>query len=375
MGSAANQKPSASAKEHGGYQRRPLELCGAWQLPDASGSMFRSNLPLILRFCHSRGCFMKFSVRYLITTVAILLAIGQATASAAERVAFHRQSPTQLQIQIDGKAFGTLNHGGDWRKPFLFPVHAPNGKNVLRDIIPTKDQQGSSKDGTDHFHHKGVWVAVDSVNDEKLNFWHESDLIRCDSVNFQGSEDSGQIVIRNSWMQGDLVLASEVTTVTIYPSRLLTYHIELSAIEKDVTFHDTKEGFFAVRVAHTMREMEGGSIVNAEGLKGSGDCWGKPSPWIDYYGPVEGETCGVTLMDHPDNFRESRYHVRGYGLFGISPFGPKTYSSGKQPVDPVTLTPGGDKLTLDYGLYVHDGDTRQAKVAEIYDAFLAATKR
>ena len=41
-----------------------------------------------------------------------------------------------------------------------------------------------------------------------------------------------------------------------------------------------------------MREMEGGYITNADGLKGEKDCWGKPSPWIDYYGEVDGSTAG-----------------------------------------------------------------------------------
>lgn len=289
-------------------------------------------------------------------------------------VTFHEASEGQLEILIDGSVFAVLNHGKPWNKPFLFPVHAPSGKNVLRDIIPTAADQGSSKDGTDHFHHKGVWIAVDSVNDEKLNFWHEKANIVCDSVQHtSGKNGTGILTIHNTWRQDDQPLLKETTTATFYPSYLVTYQIELSAVDKDVTFHDTKEGFFAVRLAHTMREMQGGHITNAEGLKGEKDCWGKPSPWIDYFGEVDGKTCGVTLMDHPGNFRKSRYHVRSYGLFAISPFGPKTYSKGAEPEAPVTLSPGGDSLKLTYGLYIHDGDTSAGHVAKAYQDFLTAT--
>ncbi len=289
-------------------------------------------------------------------------------------VSFQPMKDGRLEIRIDGKSFAVLNHGTEWNKPFLFPVYALNGTNVLRDIVPTKADAGSSKEGRDHFHHKGVWVSVDSVNDDRLNFWSEASRIECEGVTHSSMNDgSGQLTITNNWMEGDKPLLQETTTVTIHRSRLLTYHIELSAVEKDVTIYDTKEGFFAVRLAHTMREMEGGHITNADGLKGEKDCWGKPSPWIDYYGEVDGSTAGVTLMDHPGNFRESRYHVRAYGLFSISPFGPKKYSGGKEAESPVVIRPGKEPFTLDYGLYIHDGDTETARVADVYQQFLKVT--
>lgn len=310
----------------------------------------------------------------LMPTILLLLLIPVAHAADSKGVSFREKSDTELEIRINDKVFGVYNHGGTWNKPFIFPMHAPNGKNILRDIIPTQKEQGSSKEGTDHFHHKGVWVSVDSVNDEKLNFWHESAKIVCNSVKHSANEDgTGTLTINNSWMEGDKPLAKETTTIVIHPNRLLTYNIRLDAVDKDVTVYDTKEGFFAIRIATTMREMNGGHIVNADGLKGSGECWGKPTPWIDYFGEVDGETCGVTLMDHPKNFRKSRYHVRNYGLFGISPFGPSIYSRKKEPASPVTLSPGKEGLNLTYGMLVHDGDTKDGKVADAYQQFLKVT--
>lgn len=309
---------------------------------------------------------------FVITVLTLLPLVSSAQSSG---ITFDDKQADQLQVLIDGKVFGIFNSGKTWNKPFLFPMHAPNGGNVLRDIIPTKADQGSSKDGIDHFHHKGVWVSVDSVNDEKLNFWHEADRIVCDKVEHVTQNDgSGTLTIHNTWMEGDKPLVKEKTTATFFPSRLVTYHISLSAVDKEVTFHDTKEGFFAVRVAHTMREMQGGHIVNADGLKGSKKCWGKPTPWIDYYGDVDGKTCGITLMDHPHNFRKSRYHVRNYGLFSISPFGPKTYSNNQEAASPVTIKPGSS-LELTYGMYVHDGDTVAGQVAEHYQEFLKVTRQ
>lgn len=312
-------------------------------------------------------------IRILPLFIAGVLA---ATAVAdSNRISFHEKSDSELEVRIGDRVLTVFNHGSNWNKPFLYPLHAPDGRNVLRDIIPTKAEQGSSKDGTDHFHHKGVWVSVDSVNEERLNFWHEGSKIENTGIVHKVREDGvGHLLITNSWLEDDKPLLKETTSVLIYPSNLITYHIELTAVSKDVTIYDTKEGFFAVRVAHTMREMQGGSIVNADGLKGEKECWGKPTPWIDYYGEVDGATCGVTLMDHPANFRASRYHVRGYGLFAISPFGPKKYSGGKEPEAPVTISPGGKSFTVTYGLYVHNGDTDAGKVAEAYEQFLKVTK-
>ncbi|MCA9083069.1 MAG: PmoA family protein [Planctomycetaceae bacterium] len=311
---------------------------------------------------------------FFITTLFVCFSSLISPAQAdGPRVSFRDLDGKRTEIRIGDEVLGVLNYGDEWRKPFIFPLNAPSGVNVLRDIVPTAADQGSSKDGRDHFHHKGVWVSVDSVNDEKLNFWHEGEKIVCDKVEHSVADNgTGTLTLHNSWIEADKPLVRETTTITIHPSRLLVYQIALAAVDKDVTFYDTKEGFFAVRVAHTMREMNGGFIENADGLKGEKTCWGKESPWVDYYGEVDGKTCGVTLMDCPENFRKSRYHVRAYGLFAVSPFGPHKYSNGEQEEAPVTLVPGRKGIQLRYGLLIHDGDTEAGKVADAYQKFLSA---
>lgn len=311
---------------------------------------------------------MRFAIAIAVVLATAFLA--NIESRAAEKQVTNTLEDDTITFFIGKEKLAVYNMGTKWNKPFIYPLYAEGGVNVLRKIIPTKADQGSSKDGTDHFHHKGVWVSVDSVNDEKLNFWHEEDKIANQAGGVSSGKDGSQsLTVENHWMQGDKPLIKEKTVITFYPNRLITYDISLTAVDKPVTFHDTKEGFFAVRVAHTMRQMQGGRIVNSNGDKGEKDCWGKDTPWVDYHGEVDGKTVGVTLMDHPDNFRKSRYHVRGYGLFGISPFGPKKYSGGKEEESPVTLEPKGKPLKLRYGLLVHTGDEKEGNVAEVYKSF------
>lgn len=269
----------------------------------------------------------------------------------------------QVQINIEGKHFATYNYGEDLPKPYMSPVKAADGTVLTRPIIDPKVK--------DHPHHKGIWVAIDEVND--IKFWAEKGKIRNKSVKAT-SGDPGKLVTVNEWLGEDgKPVVTESTTISIYPNRLLTYEIQFIAGDEEVTFDDTKEGLFGYRMASSMRESEGGKVVNADGAKGTGEAWGKPSAWVDYYGTVEGETHGIALFDHPDNFRPSRYHVRNYGLFSISPFGEAAYSKGKSKAAPLTLEPG-KSFTLRYAAYLHEGDTKTGKVAEAYQQFVKAVK-
>ena len=105
----------------------------------------------------------------------------------------------------------------------------------------------------------------------------------------------------------------------------------LTADADEVTFGDTKEGSFGLRIAESMRvdRKTGGKIITSEGLEDD-KAWGKPAAWVDYYGPVQGETLGIAILNHPSSFRyPTHWHVRTYGLFAANPFGGKDFSGGE----------------------------------------------
>src|SRR4029077_8335166 len=151
----------------------------------------------------------------------------------------------------------------------------------------------------------------------------------------------------------------------------------LHAGQSDVTFGDTKEGTMALRLAETMRLAPNkdnvgkptGHIVNSEGVRDA-DTWGKRAAWCDYYGPVAGRTLGAAIFDHPQNPRfPTWWHVRDYGLFAATPFGRHDFEKLPDKAAGNLVVPAGQSVTFRYRFYLHEGDEKEAKVAEHYAEF------
>src|SRR5262249_13411865 len=118
-------------------------------------------------------------------------------------------------------------------------------------------------------------------------------------------KNHGQVTTKNEWRTaGGQKIMDETRTIHLYDlgdARLLVFDIDLHASVCPLTFGDTKEGSFGVRINDVLREAanKGGKLENAEGKVGEKLIWGYPSPWCDYSGPLEGKTVGLTIFDHP----------------------------------------------------------------------------
>lgn len=285
----------------------------------------------------------------------------------------------KLEVTIGGQMFTRYNYGPEWARPFLFPVIGPTGKGITRNWPMVEGVPGET---TDHVHHKGIYVAYGEVND--TDNWAEGKDHAW--IRHRAFEDltSGCVYGRfrslNDWTDHDgAKQVEDLREFTFYATpageRLVDVSIVFRATVGDVRFTDTKEGgIISVRVATSMDGDKGGTIVNAFGGVTEAETWGKPAPWVDYYGPLDGQTVGIAIMDHPESFRyPTRWHVRDYGLFTANPFALKYYEPDRG-WNGDHLLKQGEEMRFRYRLYIHSGRTEEANVRDKWLAFACPPK-
>ncbi len=244
----------------------------------------------------------------------------------------------------------------DGGKPIVYPIHGPGDRSMTRHFPMRKDVTGERGD---HDHHRSLWLTHGDVNG--VDFWLDDQ--GCGRIVHQQGEvavtDAGTVVLltSNDWLGPDgKRIFSDVRRFEFIVDgdrRIIDCDFLLKATDGDVNFGDTKEGTFGIRVASTMKvdAKAGGVITNAEGETNK-DAWGKKSPWVDYSGPVDGQTVGITVHAHPSGFgAPCRWHVRTYGLFAANPFGVHHFDGG--PKRSGVVLKEGTKMRLNYRVVLH----------------------
>ncbi len=300
----------------------------------------------------------------------ILLVCLAASTSLMAQVRFSRD---QISVTVDGKPFTTFHYGGDSGKPFLAPLRSASGKVVSR-LFPMEQVAGESRD---HLHHTGLWFSYDDVNGTK--FWENDPTytkpqigrIVVRSAEFKEGKDAGTLHAVMEWRDhaGKTLLVEDRNM--IFPSdptlRTIDFEITLTAAV-DVTFGDTKEGAFAIRLADAFTERKGAKLVDADGRVSMANIWGKRSNWVDYTAELDGERLGVAIMDHPQNQRHPTYwHARDYGLFALNPFGRNAFDPSQE--ESKWKLPAGQKLLFKWRVLIHPGDAETGHVADLYKQY------
>ena len=278
-------------------------------------------------------------------------------------------SGPNIKILIDRSLFSEYRTDVG-AKPFLFPLIGPTGASYTR-AYPMEKIQGED---FDHPHQRSFWFTHGKVNG--IDFWSEQASHGVIRETARTTVLSGPVLGRlrttDDWLGPDgRKICEDERVLTIYQAgttRILDFEITIKATAGPVIFGDTKEGMFGVRVASSMdvdRKL-GGRITNAEGLNDA-RAWGKASPWVDYTGPVQGKTVGITIMNHPRSFRyPTTWHVRTYGLFAANPFGWHDFGLGK--TGEYTLE-AGHELWFGYRVILHEGKTDPSRIAEAFEDY------
>jgi hypothetical protein len=285
------------------------------------------------------------------------------------------QQQGKLRIEIDGRFFADYIFEG-YSRPFLFPIVGPNGAKMTRSwpMAEVADEE------RDHPHHKSFWWAHGDMNG--VDFWAEgrnSGKTVHDGFVTLKSGKSGVIKSKNKYVSLDgKTICTDERTMTFHsgPQKMFDFEITLHANNGELKFGDTKEGTMALRLAETMRlkgKVGKGNIVTSEGVRDAAT-WGKRAKWVDYYGPVNDKIVGFAIFDHPSNPRHPTWwHVRDYGLFAANPFGVHDFE--KKPAGTGDLVvPAGEKITFKYRFYLHEGNEKEGKVSEAYEAYVKEVK-
>lgn len=258
----------------------------------------------------------------------------------------------------------------DYRVPYLYPLTAPSGANILRhwpmeDDAPTEEK--------DHPHHRGVWLAHGDVNG--YDFWAGSvgkkdAVIRTDKLTTEKTENSATITATLTWLgDGNELLREKRYHIFSRPdSKTLQIHIHstLTALADEITFGDTKEGTFAIRTDRTLRvkgKEAKATLTNSNGETNT-DAWGKRAKWAAYSGRDElGQPVVVAIIDQPKSFRHpTHWHARDYGLLAANPFGIHDFERKKDKTLGNHVMRKDEVLFLIYKVVIHQGTLESAKL-------------
>lgn len=283
-------------------------------------------------------------------------------------------------VMIDGEHFTDYVYEGH-SKPILYPIIGPHGIEMTRHYPMKKDVDNEA---SDHPHHKSIWFTHDDVNG--VRFWMEypgdsAELRPGKAVQKRLSIDGNSFQVENDWLDpdGSMVCTDtrELSFGTTTAGRYIDIAVTIHASHGEVKFGDTKEGTMGIRTHPLLRlradERRGnhtanGSAVNSEGVEGKA-MWGKRAKWVDYWGPINGETVGIAIFDHPTNPRHPTWwHARDYGLIAANPFGVHDFEN-KPPGTGDMVIGSGESATFRYRFLFHEGDVNEANVAGEYELF------
>lgn len=256
---------------------------------------------------------------------------------SGQKVSF-LQKENQIDVLFNGHHFTSYLFTPDLTKPILHPVHSPSGIKMNRSF-PLETVDGESRD---HPHHTGLFFTYDEVNED--GFWGNTtpppEIKHIKATRMIDGSGEGILSTILHWIgKNGKIILEENRKMIFYPGKIehiIDFSITLTARDTTVVFHDTKEGLFAIRVAHWLREKEGsGRYLSSNGDETEENIWGKRASWVKLEGKKGDKTLGIAILNHPQSTNYPTYwHARGYGLFSANPLGQFAFQTTRKVPNP-----------------------------------------
>ncbi|MGD0225907.1 MAG: PmoA family protein [Terriglobia bacterium] len=296
------------------------------------------------------------------------------------------QKGDHVDVLIGGKLFTTYYFSKEVAKPYFQPLRSAQGTVLSRDFPTGNTFPPQYKDDPSvEPHQRPMFFGHGNI--DGIDFWGEAAFPKYsdDTVfgratfrkleEIRGGADSGTLRAAFELTGPSGRVIADETQSYVFGGDAGTRWIdcEITIIANhgsDLTMGDTKEGTFGIRFRKELNSPPG-HMVNSAGAEGEKAIWGKRADWVDYDGTIEGEDLGVAVFDSPRSFRHPTYwHARGYGLLAANPFAWREFY--KDPdKDGSWTVQQGKQLKFRYRVLIHQGDYKQAKVAEAYQEYAA----
>jgi hypothetical protein len=202
------------------------------------------------------------------------------------------------------------NHASHYsRTGYIHPLYSPSGKIITGDYAP------------DHPHQHGLFFAwtKSSFRNKPTEFWNQKKKLgdirfhrfldktetkKALSLKFEQiftvNKDSNEPILKETWK------------ITI-PKKELPYHqfdltsIQSCATDDPLLIQKYHYGGMAIRGSDQWLKLDRdanplGKMITSEGKNRENGNHTRPR-WMAMHGPVDGQECGVVVMNHPENFR------------------------------------------------------------------------
>lgn len=292
--------------------------------------------------------------------VLLITVCGCSLLPAAQQEITAALDEDKVVINVGGKLFTSYKFDAEQKYPYFWPVNGPiSGKSI------------TTETSEPYPHHHSLFFGCDRVNG--ANFWQ--DVNKRGQILSQGpkiTKAAGEKIVFTDtclWKQPDKEPVIEDTRqITICAPgeklRIIDFEITMTPLV-DIEILKTNHSLFSARVVPELSVQSGGTLINAEGNIKEKGTFGSASPWCDYSGTRDGVVEGIAILQNPANrWYPSRWFTRDYGFFSPTPM---FWLEG----DKLNLAKG-EKLTLEYRVIVHTGDSKTANIAGLFDRYKQA---